>query len=253
MLITDHQIEELSLGEKPLISPLVEANLNSYGYDLTLADEFLLPSGPEILVDPFNPPRFDKIHCSGVFVLEPGCYVLGGSVETLHMPDNLTGICTGRSTYARAGILVNTTAIEAGWTGIVTISISNLGTRPVKLHVGKGIAQVLFMQSGYLPDNAYSGRYQNQKEVTQGLMLSDDTYMPEKCPHCRAGGPHSGAHDITAWTAEKKDRDQSPSDPPPSIAEGRKREYSPRICLLCRKGGPHEGEHSSYAPNIATW
>ena len=63
-------------------------------------------------------------------IIPPNAFALGRSVEKFKMPRDITGICLGKSTYARCGIIVNITPLEAGWEGILTIEISNTTPLP---------------------------------------------------------------------------------------------------------------------------
>ena len=58
----------------------------------------------------------------------------------------MIGVCVGKSTYARIGIIVNVTPLEPEWRGKVTIEISNTTPLPAKVYAGEGIAQVLFCE-----------------------------------------------------------------------------------------------------------
>lgn len=172
MILADLEISRL-VEFHQLLTPFNEKNLNSYGYDLTLADEFKVPelNTEQQVVDPFNPPPFAEILCKEYIIIPSRHFVLGRSVEQVKMPRDVTGICLGRSTYARAGVLVHVTPLEAGWEGTVTIEISNTNPLPVKVWVDRGITQVIFLKGRYPPKRSYvekGGRYQGQTGVTQG-------------------------------------------------------------------------------------
>src|SRR5207245_7301363 len=81
------------------------------------------------------------------YLRPPHSYALGVTVETFRMPRNVTGICMGKSTYARAGLIVNTTPLEAGWIGRLVIELGNLADLPLRVYVNEGIGQVLFFES----------------------------------------------------------------------------------------------------------
>jgi len=86
------------------------------------------------------------------------------------MPDDVCGVCWGKSSYARCGLLVNVTPLEPGWKGILTIELANVSPYPIRMHVGQGIAQVVFFR-GRRPKRTYAekesgGGYQNQAGVT---------------------------------------------------------------------------------------
>jgi dCTP deaminase len=131
--------------------------LSSYGYDLRLAGEFkLLSAGgvldpkaidPRTFVDPMpsapcgrDASQLDVVDQTRAFDLPPHTFVLGRTVEYLRIPHDVLALCTGKSSYARCGVIVNTTPLEPGWEGYVTLCIANTGPRPVRLYVGEGIA-----------------------------------------------------------------------------------------------------------------
>ncbi|MFN2452660.1 MAG: LAGLIDADG family homing endonuclease [Pyrinomonadaceae bacterium] len=73
------------------------------------------------------------------------------------------------STYARVGLLVNTTPLEAGWTGRLVVELANLADLPLRVYVNEGIGQVIFLESDEDCDVSYEdrgGKYQNQKGLT---------------------------------------------------------------------------------------
>lgn len=175
-LLPDHEILRL-VNEKGLLSPFAFERLNPYGYDLTLAGDFLIPdlNSEHQVIDPFNPPAFQSHYVDSLampyIIIPPHHFVLGRSVEHVRMPRDVIGICLGRSTYARAGVLSHVTPLEAGWEGTVTIEISNTAPLPAKVHVHKGITQVVFLRGESQPERDYTqkgGRYQGQTGVTQG-------------------------------------------------------------------------------------
>jgi dCTP deaminase len=88
------------------------------------------------------------------------------------VPDDCLGILLGKSTYARCMLLVNTTWLEPGWRGKVTLELTNLTDRYLKLYVGEGIAQVSFL-TGQACETTYAGKkgkYQGQKGVTPAVV-----------------------------------------------------------------------------------
>ncbi|MEW5826499.1 MAG: dCTP deaminase [Candidatus Bipolaricaulota bacterium] len=182
-LLPDHEIARLCRGERPLIAPFVpyqqgkpSYGLGSYGYDLRLGKGFLVAvSGKGATMDPRDPSpgRFHRLEAEPSFDLAPGAHVLAESQERLALPDDLCGLVYGKSTYARCGLIVNATPLEPGWHGVLTLSLKNVGSLPVRLHVGFGIAQVLFWRSER-PARAYGekeagGAYQGQRGATPAV------------------------------------------------------------------------------------
>lgn len=158
---------------------IISAGSSSYGYDMRLADDgfriFSSVYGSEI-----DPKHFDEnsliepeVHTADdgslYYLLPPHHYGLGVTVETFKMPRNVTGIALGKSTYARAGLLVNTTPLEAGWTGRLVVEIANLANLPLRVYVNEGIGQILFFESDEECATSYEdrgGKYQGQTGLT---------------------------------------------------------------------------------------
>ena len=158
---------------------IISAGASSYGYDMRLADDgfrvFSPLHGREIDPKHFDaeslvePPIREAEDGSRYYLMPPHSYALGVSVEKFNMPRNVTGICLGKSSYARAGLLVNTTPLEAGWTGRLVIELGNLANLPLRVYVNEGIGQVLFFESDEDCATSYEdrgGKYQGQTGLT---------------------------------------------------------------------------------------
>ena len=90
-------------------------------------------------------------------------------MEYFRIPPAVLTLCTGKSSYARCGVLVNVTPFEPGWEGHATLCIANVGPRPVRLYAGEGIAQVIFFESDEPCEVTYAakgGKYQAQQGIT---------------------------------------------------------------------------------------
>lgn len=151
---------------------VISYGVSSFGYDLRCSDEFKIftPSTGQLTV--VDPKAFDPAalvdYVGDVCVIPPHSYVLTRSLEYFKMPRNVTAICLGKSTYARAAVLVNMTPLESSWEGHLTIEISNLSPLPVKIYANEGIAQIVFLQ-GEQPAVSYAdrkGKYQSQVGIT---------------------------------------------------------------------------------------
>ena len=189
-LLSDTQIMERAL--KGMIDPFVHRlvrkddhgsvlsyGLSSYGYDIRLSpNQCLLFGGVQHGVcDPkdFDPDILKETELhederGKYFILPPYGYCLGVAVERLDLPRDITVVAVGKSTYARAGILVNITPAEAGWEGHLTLEISNCTPLFNRIYANEGICQLLFYQGDDPCTLTYKdrkGKYQNQSaEVT---------------------------------------------------------------------------------------
>ena len=150
----------------------ISFGLGSYGYDMRLADEFKLlePASTSGVLDPKDCDPACFSHLKGpACVIPPGCFVLGRSLEYFRLPRDVIVLSTGKSTYARCGVVVNVTPLEPEWEGFVTISISNTGPLPIRVHAGEGISQLVFLGAEEACQVSYAdkaGKYQAQKEIT---------------------------------------------------------------------------------------
>ena len=107
------------------------------------------------------------------FILHPGEFVLGSSYECVTLPDDIAARLEGKSSLGRLGLLTHATAgfIDPGFSGHVTLELSNVATLPIKLWPGMKIGQFCFFRltsPAELPygSAAYGSRYQNQRGPT---------------------------------------------------------------------------------------
>ena len=162
---------------------IISRGTTSYGYDVALSDKEikLFTNLNSALIDP---KRLDtkclidaQVHQDedgALFViLPPNSYLLGYTVEHFDIPRDVMVVCLGKSTYARAGAIVNVTPIEPGFRGNVVIEISNSTNLPLKIYLNEGISQFLFFRGSEPCRTSYadrSGKYMNQTGVTLPLV-----------------------------------------------------------------------------------
>jgi len=166
-----------------LIDPFVGAQvsqpgpsygLSAYGYDFRLDRQFrhlaLPPATPDAVLDPraINPAWFMTTEADE-WVIPPGSFVLARSLEYFRIPRDILALCTGKSTYARCGVLVNVTPLEPEWEGSLTVAVANTGPLPARIHAGAGIGQIVFLQADGVCRTSYrdkQGKYQGQQSIT---------------------------------------------------------------------------------------
>ena len=166
----------LPYGDRRL--PVLSFGTGSYGYDLRLSakDFQIFRHVPGTVMNPkrFNPANLQSVplqrdYDGRFFILPAHSYGLGVALEKLHVPANITVICLGKSTYARLGIIVNTTPAEASWEGHLTLEFSNSSGADCRVYADEGICQLLFFEGEdcetTYQDRQDGGKYQNQGEV----------------------------------------------------------------------------------------
>lgn len=174
-LLSDLEIIEL-VKKEGIIDPFISETVRnpgfiSYGLSCNVYDVRLKPhirlfskSNSGKVLDPIdsNPGEFIELF-GDEFVMPPGAFALGVTLESFSMPQYLFGLVLGKSTYARCGIIINPTCIMPGMKGEIVIEISNTCPMPVKIYAGdsQGICSVVFFKSSPCL-NSYNGHYQNQ-------------------------------------------------------------------------------------------
>ncbi len=107
------------------------------------------------------------------FVIHPGEFCLGATLETVSLPDNIVARIEGKSSLGRLGLIVHATAgfCDPGWHGTLTLELNNLTRVPIKLWAGLPIAQLSFMALDAPAERPYGhadlgSHYQGQIEAT---------------------------------------------------------------------------------------
>ena len=109
----------------------------------------------------------------GVFMLHPGEFVLGSTLERVGVPNDLVARVEGKSSLGRLGLLIHSTAgfIDAGFDGHVTLELANVANLPITLYPGMKIGQVSFMKMTSPAEKPYGSgakgsKYQGQRGPT---------------------------------------------------------------------------------------
>lgn len=131
---------------KGIITPFFERTishgmsfgLSSCGYDVRIAQRYLLGTGRE---------------CG---------FMLASTIEHFDMPTNIVGRVHDKSTWARRGVAVQNTIIEPGWRGHLTLELSNNGSEQILFEEGMPIAQIIFELLDEPTHQPYQGKYQDQ-------------------------------------------------------------------------------------------
>jgi dCTP deaminase len=107
------------------------------------------------------------------FILHPGEFVLGSTLERITLPDDLVARLEGKSSLGRLGLLIHSTAgfVDPGWDGHVTLELSNVANLPITIYYGMKIGQLSFVQLSEPAESPYGAaaigsKYQGQEGPT---------------------------------------------------------------------------------------
>ena len=178
MLLSDRDIRaELDSGRVQL-DPLDMNMIQPSSIDVRLDKFFRLFDNHKYpFIDPAEeqPDLTRAVEVSGdePFILHPGEFVLGSTFELVTLPDDIAARLEGKSSLGRLGLLTHSTAgfVDPGFSGHVTLELSNVATLPIKLWPGMKIGQLCFFRLTSASENPYGSekygsRYQGQRGPT---------------------------------------------------------------------------------------
>lgn len=114
------------------------------------------------------------------FILHPGEFVLGQTLEWVEVPDDLVARIEGKSSMGRLGLLIHSTAgyVDPGWKGNLTLELSDVANLPIALYFGMRIGQISFYQMSSPVERPYGSKelgskYQGQSTPTESASYRD--------------------------------------------------------------------------------
>ncbi len=178
MVLSDRSIKEQLLAGRIRIEPLDPDDVQPSSVDVHLAGRFqVFRNARYPYIDPSVEQQglMELVEASPEtpFVLHPGEFVLGATLERLALPDDIVARLEGKSSLGRLGLLIHSTAgyVDPGWDGTLTLELSNVANLPIVLAPGMPIGQLSFMQLTTPVERPYGtpglgSRYQGQVEPT---------------------------------------------------------------------------------------
>jgi dCTP deaminase len=149
MILVDWQIRDRIARGFISIEPYDPNLVQPNSLDIRLGSHFVWYKAGTGVIDPYNQKTVtsgvDEVHAES-FVLQPGQFVLAETLECIRLPDNIVATIEGKSSIARLGVTLHQTGgwIDAGFRGTITLEMCNVNTRPVKVHAGMPIGQLVF-------------------------------------------------------------------------------------------------------------
>ncbi|MEP7160618.1 MAG: dCTP deaminase [Dermatophilaceae bacterium] len=178
MLLSDRDIRSQIAAGRVVLDPYDEAMVQPASVDVRLDRYFRLFDNhkyPHIdpAADQPDLTRLIEVADGDAFVLHPGEFVLGSTIERIALPDDLAARVEGKSSLGRLGLLTHATAgfVDPGFDGHVTLELSNVATLPITLWPGMKIGQFCFMRMTSPAEHPYGSakpgsHYQGQRGPT---------------------------------------------------------------------------------------
>ena len=178
MLLSDRDILAELEQRRVVLDPYDPGLLQPSSFDVRLDRLFrLFDNHKYAVIDPaeHQPELTRLVETRGdePFILHPGEFVLGSTYEVVTLPDDVAARLEGKSSLGRLGLLTHSTAgfIDPGFSGHVTLELSNVATLPIKLWPGMKIGQLCFFRLSSASEHPYGSekygsRYQGQRGPT---------------------------------------------------------------------------------------
>jgi dCTP deaminase len=178
VLLSDRDIKAEIDGGRVRLEPYDEVMVQPSSIDVRLDKFFRLFDNHKYpFIDPAQDQpdltRLIEVERDEPFILHPGEFVLGSSYEVVTLPDDLAARLEGKSSLGRLGLVTHSTAgfVDPGFSGHVTLELSNVATLPIKLWPGMKVGQLCFFRLSSPAENPYGSakygsRYLGQRGPT---------------------------------------------------------------------------------------
>ena len=185
MVLSDRSIKEELDNGRIVVSPLDSSDIQPASIDLHLDRKILVFTNsrrPYIDVKESLDDLTETVEISdgNPFILHPGEFVLGSTMEHIELPDDLVARLEGKSSLGRLGLVIHSTAgfVDPGWKGHLTLELSNLARLPITLYYGMKIGQISFLRLSTPAERLYGSaslgsKYQGQTGPTPSRIHQD--------------------------------------------------------------------------------
>jgi len=178
MLLSDRDIAAEIKGGRVVVEPFDAKMIQPSSVDVRLDRFFRVFENHRYeVIDPsVEQPELTRevaVAPNEYFILHPGEFVLASTYEVITLPDDIAGRLEGKSSLGRLGLLTHSTAgfIDPGFSGHITLELSNVANLPVKLYPGMKIGQLCLIKLSSSAEHPYGSaiygsRYQGQRGPT---------------------------------------------------------------------------------------
>jgi dCTP deaminase len=178
VILSDKSIREELEGGGIVIDPLDEGAIQPSSVDLRVDTYFrVFRNDTTPYIDPKQPQEtlteLVEVEDDGAFILHPGEFVLGQTLERVALGGELVARLEGKSSLGRLGLLIHSTAgfVDPGWNGNLTLELSNVANLPIAIYPGMKIGQISFLRMTTTAEHPYGSevagsKYQGQRGPT---------------------------------------------------------------------------------------
>lgn len=168
MILSDFDLKNYISARRIIIEPFTPEIIRENGLDLRLGNQLARMKNSKTPFDIRNPKNINDyyiIENAEEFIINPYEHVLTVTLEYLELPTDVMAFVELRSTFARLGLFIPPTIVDANFKGQLTIELIG-GPFPVKLYAGERFLHLIFAKLISPVEKPYSGKYQGQRGVT---------------------------------------------------------------------------------------
>jgi len=165
MILSDQDIKREIQSDRLMIYPLSEDTIRENGVDLRIGNKFGVFNNGGTIDTHSKGVSHVRVYEGNKFTIGENEHVLIHTKEKIKMPDNVVGFINLRSTYARYGLVLPPTVVDAGFEGELTIEVVGSSV-PVIIYPNDRFVHLVFMYTNTPVKNTYGGKYQGQSGVT---------------------------------------------------------------------------------------
>jgi len=185
MILSDVDIRKELASGRIQIDPLDESCIQPSSVDLHVDAQFRVFANSRYPFIDVRQPMPDLTELVEVaqdepFILHPGEFVLGSTLERVRLPDDLVARLEGKSSLGRLGLLIHSTAgyVDPGWDGYLTLELSNVANLPITIYPGMKIGQISFFRLTTAAEVPYGSertrsKYQGQRGPTASRFFEE--------------------------------------------------------------------------------
>ncbi|HET7869921.1 MAG TPA: dCTP deaminase [Actinomycetota bacterium] len=185
MILSDVDIRKEIESGRIEIDPFDPASIQPSSIDLHVDDRFRVFANsryPYIDVKKEMPGLTEVVEVADPdpFILHPGEFVLGSTLERVAIPDDMVARLEGKSSLGRLGLLIHSTAgyVDPGWDGYLTLELSNVANLPITIYPGMKIGQISFFRLTTPAERPYGStearsKYQGQRGPTASRFFEE--------------------------------------------------------------------------------
>lgn len=189
MILSDQEISHALYWDEITIDPVNAHHIQPASYDVTLGPWFGVERSTAIYPTQYEPHwDYTKVDDGTSWLLRPGEFVLGATLERIRLPNNIAARLEGKSSLGRMGLMVHVSAgfIDPGFDGTLTLEIVNVSRNVLLLEPYMRIGQVAFYRTGQPSVHPYGhaanhNHYQSQTlpEAAFSVLTNKPTILPE--------------------------------------------------------------------------